>query len=213
MAEKPWAEMTADERLASRIEGWRNPEVEFATPEAKATYKARVDRLLAAIELREPDCVPVSITSGWWPAARAGMTPYEAMHDAARGGAGVGGLQPGVPAGRHGQPAPLHDSRLGLRGFGLQALFLAWSWRCQGVQLSVQRERMDAARGIRSSDLRSLGLHAPHVSAPYRWRLRRLRRALLLLRFCRAALRVGSHGRVGLPGDDGWAGKVSLRIP
>jgi hypothetical protein len=84
MADKPWADMTADERLAWRIEGWRNPEMEFATPGAKATYKARVDRLLAAIELREPDCVPVSITSGWWPAVRAGMTPYEAMHDAAR---------------------------------------------------------------------------------------------------------------------------------
>lgn len=84
MAEKPWADMTADEKLAWRIEGWRNPGLEFANPEAQATYEARVDRLLAAIELREPDRVPVSITAGWWPAARAGMTPYEAMHDAAR---------------------------------------------------------------------------------------------------------------------------------
>ncbi len=84
MAEKPWADMTADEKLAWRIKGWRNPGLEFANPEAQATYEARVDRLLAAIELREPDRVPVSITAGWWPAARAGMTPYEAMHDAAR---------------------------------------------------------------------------------------------------------------------------------
>jgi hypothetical protein len=84
MPEKPWAQKTADERLASRIEGWRNPGIEFASPQAETSYKARVERLLAAIELREPDRVPVSITSGWWPAVRAGMTPYEAMHDAAR---------------------------------------------------------------------------------------------------------------------------------
>ena len=84
VAEKPWAEMTADERRASRIEGWRNPEVEFATPEAEATTRPGWTVCWPRLSPVKPDRVPVSITSGWWPAARAGMTPYEAMHDAAR---------------------------------------------------------------------------------------------------------------------------------
>jgi hypothetical protein len=84
MADKPWAAMTADEKLASRIDKWRNPPVTFASPQAEADYKARVDRQVAAIELRKGDRVPVHINSGWWPAAWAGLTPYEAMRDSAR---------------------------------------------------------------------------------------------------------------------------------
>ena len=59
MAEKPWADMTPEERRAWRIERWRNPDISFASPEAEADYKARVDRLLAAINLEKPDRVPV----------------------------------------------------------------------------------------------------------------------------------------------------------
>ena len=84
MAEKTWAEMTPEERRAFRIDKWRNPEVEFKSPEAEAAYKARVERLVAAINLQEPDRVPVALTAGFWPAAWAGLTPYEAMHDAER---------------------------------------------------------------------------------------------------------------------------------
>ncbi len=53
MAERPWADMTPEERRAWRIERWRNPDIEFKSPEAEADYKARVDRILAAINLRE----------------------------------------------------------------------------------------------------------------------------------------------------------------
>ena len=84
MAEKAWAQMTPEEKRAVRIENWRNPGAPFATPEAEADYKARVGRLIDAINLQEPDRVPVSLTSGFWPALRAGMTPYEAMSDTAR---------------------------------------------------------------------------------------------------------------------------------
>ena len=80
----PWAEMTADERRAVRIDAWRNPPVAFATPQAEADYKARVDRLVAALNMQVPDRVPVNISSGFWFAARAGLTPYEAMSDPAR---------------------------------------------------------------------------------------------------------------------------------
>jgi len=76
--------MTADERYAQRVEQWREPGIEFASPEAEAEYKARVDRLVDAIELREADRVPVNVNAGWWPAQFANMTTYEIMHDTAR---------------------------------------------------------------------------------------------------------------------------------
>jgi hypothetical protein len=84
MADKAWKDMTPAERRADRIEKWRNPGAPFASAQAEADYKARVNRLISAINLEKPDRVPVSITAGWWPATRAGITPYEAMHDAAR---------------------------------------------------------------------------------------------------------------------------------
>ena len=85
MAEKPWADMTAAEKRAFRIERWRNPGVAWASPEAEADYKARIDRVLAVINLEKPDRVPVRLNTGFWPAKSAGLTPYEAMSDAARG--------------------------------------------------------------------------------------------------------------------------------
>jgi hypothetical protein len=86
MTNKPWKEMTAEKRLACRIDRWRNPSVEFASAEAEAEYKARVDRILAALELRVPDRVPICLNVGYWPAVRAGMTPYDAMNDPTRAG-------------------------------------------------------------------------------------------------------------------------------
>ena len=84
MADKPWADMTADERRAWRLDQWRNAPIPFVNPQAEADYKARVDRMVAASELRKPDRVPVHINAGWWPAVWAGMTPYEAMSEPAR---------------------------------------------------------------------------------------------------------------------------------
>jgi hypothetical protein len=84
MADKPWADMTADERRAWRIDRWRNPDIPFASPEAEADYKARVDRILAAIELRTPDRVPIRLNTGFWPAKSSGLTAYEAMSDTQR---------------------------------------------------------------------------------------------------------------------------------
>jgi Uroporphyrinogen decarboxylase (URO-D) len=84
MAGKAWADMTPEERLADRIDKWRNPDIEFASPEAEADYKARVDRILAAINLEKPDRVPIRLNTGFWPAKSAGLTAYEAMSQPAR---------------------------------------------------------------------------------------------------------------------------------
>jgi len=74
--------MTPAERRAWRIHKWRNPDVEWASPEAEADYKARVDRIMAAIDLKEPDRVPVRLNMGFWPAKSAGITAYQAMSEA-----------------------------------------------------------------------------------------------------------------------------------
>ncbi len=50
----------------------------------KATYKARVDRIVAAINLETPDRVPVRLAMGFWPARSGGLSPYEAMNDTPR---------------------------------------------------------------------------------------------------------------------------------
>ena len=84
MADKPWTDMTADERRAWRLDQWRNAPIPFVNPQPEADYKARVDRMVAASERRKPDRVPVHINAGWWPAVWAGMTPYEAMSEPAR---------------------------------------------------------------------------------------------------------------------------------
>jgi hypothetical protein len=84
MADRPWKDMTPEERRAWRIDRWRNPGVPFASAEAEADYKARVDRILAALELRVPDRVPICLGVGYWPGLMAGMTPYEVMHEPAR---------------------------------------------------------------------------------------------------------------------------------
>jgi hypothetical protein len=79
-----WGTMTPAERRAWRIDKWRNPDIPWVSPEAEAGYKARVDRLLAAINLQKPDRVPVHLQTGFWPADHSGMTVYEAMTDVNR---------------------------------------------------------------------------------------------------------------------------------
>lgn len=86
MTDIPWASLTPDERLASRIERWRNPDLPFVDEQAEAGYKARVDRLAAAFQLRQPDRVPIRLMLGIWPATRAGMTALDTMTDPVRSG-------------------------------------------------------------------------------------------------------------------------------
>jgi len=85
MTDKPWTELSPAEKRAVRVDGWRNPGIEFQSPEAEADFKARIDRVLAAINLEKPDRVPVRLNTGFWPAKDAGLTPYEAMSDPVRG--------------------------------------------------------------------------------------------------------------------------------
>lgn len=84
---KKWDQMSADEKQAvvfQKLLSPKDPEgndLKFQSPEAEATYKASITRIKDAIQLKEPDRVPVTILPSMFPFINAGMTIQEAMYD------------------------------------------------------------------------------------------------------------------------------------
>jgi uroporphyrinogen-III decarboxylase len=56
-------------------------DLKFQSPEAEANYKASITRIKDAIQLKEPDRVPVTILPSMFPWTFAGMTVEEAMYN------------------------------------------------------------------------------------------------------------------------------------
>jgi uroporphyrinogen-III decarboxylase len=85
--EKKWEEMSPDEKQEAQFQKLLTPkdpegnDLQFQSPQAEATYKASINRFKDAIQLKEPDRVPVTVFPGWYPVLYSGMTPQEAMHD------------------------------------------------------------------------------------------------------------------------------------
>jgi hypothetical protein len=85
--EKTWAEMSADEKLEANFQKLLSPkdpegnDLQFQSPEAKANYKASITRIRDAIQLNEPDRVPITVLPSMFPFINAGMTVEEAMYD------------------------------------------------------------------------------------------------------------------------------------
>lgn len=80
--EKEWKDLTFRERQEKRFERWLSPaNGRFSSPEAEKGYKERVGRFIEAIKLEEPDRVPVSLPSGFYPAIYAGGSLKKAMYD------------------------------------------------------------------------------------------------------------------------------------
>lgn len=78
-----WDVLTPDEKLERRLQAWLSPPgLNFASPEAEAGYKARVTRLIDAIQLRKPDRVPVTPHLGEFAAAYCGYTEKDMWYDA-----------------------------------------------------------------------------------------------------------------------------------
>ncbi len=78
-----WQSLTADEKLERRIKAWLEaPGINFVSSQAKADYKARVTRLLDAMQLRKPDRVPIIPSLGGLAAAYCGYTHKDMMYDA-----------------------------------------------------------------------------------------------------------------------------------
>jgi hypothetical protein len=77
-----WAKLTPEEKREERIKRWLSPRgVQFVSPEAEKAYKARLTRIVDAIQLREPDRVPVILPAGIFPAYYAGKRLKTVMYD------------------------------------------------------------------------------------------------------------------------------------
>jgi len=80
--DKKWAELTPSEKQAERFKRWLSPpDVEFYSPETEKGYKTRLMRIINAIQLKEPDRVPVILPAGFFPSYYAGITLHTAMYD------------------------------------------------------------------------------------------------------------------------------------
>mgnify|MGYP001226399268 CR=1 FL=1 len=77
-----WAELTPDEKRAERFKRWLAPtEINFISPEAEQSYKARQQRLADAYQMKEPDRVPLQLAYGVIPAYHAGSDLKTVMYD------------------------------------------------------------------------------------------------------------------------------------
>ncbi|SDC27071.1 MULTISPECIES: uroporphyrinogen decarboxylase family protein [unclassified Candidatus Frackibacter] len=77
-----WSELNPDEKFEARFESFKNPEdIDFVDEETEKKYKQAVQRLKDAIELNEPDRVPIAPNIGFYPTEYAGITAEEAMYD------------------------------------------------------------------------------------------------------------------------------------
>lgn len=77
-----WSQLSPDEKLAHRWDGFVNAPIEFVGPEAEAAYRARATRLRKAILLEgTPDRVPVCALTHFFPGRIKGLTPRDAMYD------------------------------------------------------------------------------------------------------------------------------------
>jgi hypothetical protein len=79
---KDWTEMTPEEKREVRFKRWLEAEnVQFASPEAKANYQARVGRLIKVIKMEEPDRIPLNQAPGAFPAYYRGGNLKEHMYE------------------------------------------------------------------------------------------------------------------------------------
>lgn len=65
-----------------RFQRWLSaPGIRFASPDAEQGFRARLTRIIRAIEVEEPDRVPCILPAGQFPAPYAGITVRTAMYE------------------------------------------------------------------------------------------------------------------------------------
>jgi hypothetical protein len=80
--DKNWQEMTSQERLAQRLDGYvAMPGFEFASPEAETLYRERATIIRDAFEMKVPKRVPIVPSEGFFPVLNAGLTMRQALYD------------------------------------------------------------------------------------------------------------------------------------
>jgi len=84
---KKWEDMTAEEKQEAQFQKLLTPkdpegnDLKFQDAEAEANYRASIKRIKDAIQLKEPDRVPVAIFPGMFPFNYAGISIQEAMYN------------------------------------------------------------------------------------------------------------------------------------
>jgi uroporphyrinogen-III decarboxylase len=83
MTEKQWADMTPEEKRATRLNRWlSNAEgMSFPNETAKKIYQQRIRRMVDVYNIAEPDRVPVNLPLGNLPLLMAGLNSHTAMYD------------------------------------------------------------------------------------------------------------------------------------
>ena len=80
--EKEWPELSPEEKREERFRRWLSPgDIDFISPDAEKLYRERVQRIIDAIKLKEPDRIPTLTGVGHAPARYAGYTVKEVMYD------------------------------------------------------------------------------------------------------------------------------------
>ena len=84
--EKKWEDMSAEEKREARFAAWLSAEgTQFQSPEAEASYKARVTRFTDAVLMEKtPDRVPIFPLGTFMQTELYGVTPLESMYDYAK---------------------------------------------------------------------------------------------------------------------------------
>jgi hypothetical protein len=79
---KEWSELSPAEKREERFKRWTSPTgVNFANSQAAQVYKERTTRLTRALQLKEPDRVPVFLPAGFFAASYAGTNLHTVMYD------------------------------------------------------------------------------------------------------------------------------------
>ncbi|MBN1191986.1 MAG: hypothetical protein JXA46_19700 [Dehalococcoidales bacterium] len=82
ISDETWKSLTPDEKLELRIKAWLSPpDINFVSEQAESDYKSRATRLLDAMQVRQPDRVPIVPSLGGLAAAYCGYTHKDIMYD------------------------------------------------------------------------------------------------------------------------------------
>lgn len=77
MPAKPW-----ERKREQRFQTWLSaPDIHFASAAAEQGYRARLTRIIRAIQVEKPDRVPCILPAGQFPAPYAGISVRTAMYD------------------------------------------------------------------------------------------------------------------------------------
>ncbi len=80
--DKNLADLSSDEKREKRFNRWLSPDnVIFISTDAEKLYKKRVQRIIDAVKLKEPDRVPTMCGAGYGPARYSGYSVKDVMYD------------------------------------------------------------------------------------------------------------------------------------